>query len=128
MCQNIKGGMKLKIIINDIPPSNNKFIGRNARWQYQDEKTRWHWLVKSAIQCKPAKPFKKAIVKITYFFKDQRRRDPDNYSGKMLLDPLVREGILQDDSFNNIELILKAYVDKEKPRTEIEILEVAGDD
>ena len=118
----------MKIVINEIPPSNNKFIGRNARWQYQDEKTRWHWLIKSAIQCKPSRPFKNASVEITYFFKDQRRRDPDNYSGKMLLDPLVREGILQDDSFNNIELILKSYVDKAKPRTEIEILEVAEDD
>lgn len=118
----------MKIVINEIPPSNNKFIGRNVRWQYQDEKTRWHWLIKSAIQCKPAKPFKKASVKITYFFKNNIRRDPDNYSGKMLLDPLVREGILQDDSFNNIELILKSYVDKANPRTEIEILEVSGDD
>lgn len=114
----------MKIVINDIPPSNNKFIGRNVRWQYQEEKNRWHWLVKSAIQCKPAKPFKNASVEITYFFKNNIRRDPDNYSGKMLLDPLVREGILKDDSFNNIELILKSYVDKAKPRTEIEITEI----
>lgn len=118
----------MKIIINEIPPSNNKFIGRNARWQYQEEKQKWHWLIKNAIKDKPTEPYEKAVVEITYFFKDQRRRDPDNYSGKMLLDPLVREGILQDDSFNNIELILKAYVDKADPRTEIEILEVAEDD
>lgn len=118
----------IKIIINDIPPSNNKFIGRNAKWQYQQEKQKWHWLIKAEIYGKPTKPYKKAVVKITYFFKDKIRRDPDNYSGKMLLDPLVREGILQDDSFNNIELILRAYVNKANPRTEIEIMEVIEDD
>ena len=114
----------MRIVINDIPPSNNKFIGRNARWQYQDIKTKWHWLIKAAIKEKPKSPYKKAIVKITYFFKDNRRRDPDNYSGKLLLDPLVREGILLDDSFEIITLQLgKGGVDKKNPRTIIEIEE-----
>ncbi len=114
----------IKIIVNDIPPSNNKFIGRNARWEYQAEKQKWHWLIKSKIKERPKQPYKKSVVKITYYFKSKVRRDPDNYSGKMLLDPLVRDGILQDDSFYNVELILKAFVDKENPRTEIEIIEI----
>lgn len=91
---------------------------------YSKEKEKWHWLIRAAIKSKPNKPLEKAIVHITYFFKDKRRRDPDNYSGKMLLDPLVREGILQDDSFNNIKLVLDSECDKENPRTEIDITEV----
>lgn len=114
----------MTIIVNDIPPSNNKFIGRNARFAYEKAKTEWHWLIKSAIKNKPVKPFEKAVVKITYYFANKIRRDPDNYSGKMLLDPLVREGILQDDSFNNITLVLSAEYDKNNPRTVMEVEEI----
>jgi hypothetical protein len=39
----------------------------------------------------------------------------------MLLDPLVREGILVDDSFDVVTLVLSADCDKENPRTEINI-------
>lgn len=124
----------IKLIINDIPPSNNKFMGRGTRYvqsiQYQEEKQKWEWLVLAAVKkakvikgVRLALPFAHAEVKITYYFKDKRRRDPDNYSGKFLLDGLVRAGIIKDDSFSNIDLILKGNVDKENPRTEIEILE-----
>lgn len=73
---------------------------------------------------KPSVPYVRAVVKISYYFKSKGRRDPDNFSGKMILDPLVREGVLADDSFDNIELVLrKGGVDKLNPRTEIEITE-----
>ena len=117
----------MKIVVNDIPPSNNKYMGNSHNFnEYRREKERWHWLIKSAINKagKPKKPFEKALVNIKYYFKDKRRRDPDNYSGKMLLDPLVREGILVDDSFNNVTLVLSADCDKNEPRTEIEIRSV----
>ena len=117
--------MEYKITVKDIPPSNNKYMGNSNSFRiYAKEKEKWHWLIKAAIKAKPNKPLEKAIVHITYFFKDKRRRDPDNYSGKMLLDPLVRENILQDDSFNNVKLVLDGKYDKENPRTEIEITEV----
>ena len=80
-------------------------------------------MIKAAITSKPKIPIEKARVTITYYFGNRTRRDPDNFSGKMILDPLVREGILKDDSFNNIELVLRAFVDKNK-RTEIEVEEV----
>jgi crossover junction endodeoxyribonuclease RusA len=118
----------MKIVINEIPPSNNKFIGRNVRWQYQEEKQKWHWLMKAKIKERPKKPFEKAEITIHYYFKDKRKRDPDNYSGKMILDPLVKEKIIIDDNFSVITLILKAGYDKENPRTEIEIKEISGDD
>lgn len=114
---------EFKYIINDIPPSNNQFIGRNARWKYQDIKKQWTSRINLLCNPKPPQPLKKSVVTITYYFKDKRRRDPDNYSGKMILDGLVRARILQDDSFNNIDLVLCGDYDKDNPRTVIEISE-----
>lgn len=114
----------VKITINEIPPSNNKYMGNSHNFnEYRREKERWHWLIRAAINRaqKPKNPLARATVNITYYFKDKRRRDPDNYSGKMLLDPLVKEGILKDDSFDVVTLVLDGRVDKHNPRTEIEI-------
>lgn len=115
----------IRLVVKEIPPSNNKYMGNSKNFNvYRREKEKWHWLIKSALSKaeKPKEPIKKAVVTITYYFRDNRRRDPDNYSGKMILDPLVREGVLQDDSFENIDLHLhKGGVDKINPRTEIEI-------
>ena len=118
---------RVKIVVNEIPPSNNEYMGKTYKYSvYQEEKKRWHWLIKAAIKRaeKPKKPIEKAIVNITYYFKTKTRRDPDNYSGKMLLDPLVREGILIDDSFDVVTLVLDAGYDKDNPRTEIKIRSV----
>lgn len=81
-------------------------------------------MIKAAIKDKPQKPFEKARVHIRYYFKNRIRRDPDNYSGKMILDPLVREGILKDDSFGCVTLELSCEYDKENPRTEIYVEEI----
>lgn len=116
---------EVKIIIQDIPPSNNKYMGNSHSFHaYRDEKEKWEWLVLSAIKKRPRKPYKRAIVKIEYFFGDKRRRDPDNYSGKFLLDGLTKAGILEDDSFKNVELILRGNYDKHNPRTEITVKRV----
>lgn len=115
----------MKITVKAIPPSNNQYLGNShSHFEYQREKTEWHWRIKAAIHQRPDKPLANAIVKITYFFKDNRRRDPDNYSGKFILDALVKEKIIADDSFDVIDLILqKGGCDKSNPRTEIEVRE-----
>lgn len=109
----------MKLTIPEVPPSTNRYTGRNQRWAYQFEKRRWHWLVASALPEKPDKPIQRAKVRITYFFPTRGRHDPDNYAGKMLLDPLVRLGVLVDDSFDHVELVLAGSYDKAHPRTEI---------
>lgn len=76
----------------------------------------------------PNMPYKKAIVEIHYIFPDRRRRDPDNYSGKMLLDPLVKNGIIDDDTFKNITLMLSAEVIPKVRRTLIKVIEVESED
>lgn len=101
-----------------IPPSNNKYIGRNVRWEYQAVKKQWAALINLSCRPKPPQPLKKAVVRLIYHFPDNRRRDPDNYSGKMILDGLVRAGIIADDSFFCIDLQLSAVYDN-GGRTEI---------
>ncbi len=104
--------MMYRYRIPDIPPSNNKFIGRNNRWEYQDVKKHWARLIAMCCNPKPPEPIPQAVVTITYHFGDNRRRDPDNYSGKMILDGLTASGIIKDDSFQCIELSLAATFDK----------------
>lgn len=65
---------------------------------------------------------KKCVVRITYFFRTRQRHDPDNYNGKFILDGLREAGIIEDDSFKNVELQLCGSYDKENPRTEIEVI------
>ena len=72
---------------------------------------------------KPSEPIKKCVVRITYFFRTRQRHDPDNYNGKFILDGLREAGIIEDDSFSNIELQLCGSYDKENPRTEITVKE-----
>ena len=113
----------MKYIIPEIPPSNNKFIGRNARWEYQKVKKYWEELIFYTCRPRPDKPFKKAVVTLTYYFPTKIRHDPDNYAGKLILDGLTRAGIIEDDSFEHVQLVLCGGYDKENPRTEIEVEE-----
>lgn len=118
----------MKIIIKDVPPSNNTYMGNGSRgknYKYQNDKKKWAKLVLVATMDKvPLRPIKKSIVTLTYYFKTRHRRDPDNYSGKFLLDGLVLAKIIEDDSFNSIDLRINGNYDKENPRTEITIEEV----
>ena len=112
----------MKYIIPEVPPSNNRYIGRENRWEYQAEKKRWAQLIGYLCTPKPEKPLKRATVILCYHFRDNRRRDPDNYSGKMILDGLVHAGILKDDSFSCIDLVLRqGKANPKNPVTEIEV-------
>ena len=104
----------MKYIIPDIPPSINKFIGRTNIWEYQ--KAKKEWIALCTYLRKPPKPIEKASVTITFYFKDKRRHDADNYQ-KFLLDGLVKAGIIVDDDFEHI-------YDRQEPRTEIEVVAI----
>ena len=114
----------MQYILDDIPPSNNRFIGRNARFEYAEQKKIWEQMIFFCCRPRPETPLAHARVTITYFFKDRRRRDPDNYSGKFILDGLVSAGILKDDNFQCVELCLKAKFGCSKSQTKIEIEEL----
>lgn len=110
--------------IPEVPESLNKFLGRQNHWQYRKEKARWIGVVRTFCRKRPSNPIQNAVVRLTYYFPTAHRRDPDNYSGKMILDGLVCHKILADDSFSNIRLVLEGKVDKKNPRTKIVITEV----
>lgn len=120
--------MTYKYKIPLIPPSNNKYQGNgglNKNYEYQREKRQWAGYVQLFCKPKPTYPLKRAIVTLHYFFPDRRRRDPDNYSGKFILDGLVKAGIIIDDSFDVIDLLLQADTDENKQGyTVIEVQEL----
>ena len=116
----------MRLVIDQIPPSNNKYMGRGRKgdqFKYQEDKQLWSGLILQAAQRKHKPPECKCIVSITYYFPTKGRRDPDNYSGKFILDGLVNCGILRDDSFDHVILELIGGYDKSYPRTEIMITE-----
>lgn len=111
-------------VIPCIPDSLNKYAGRKNVWEYRERKQFWEQLVAVHCRPRPERPIERAIVTLTYHFANRVRRDPDNYAGKMILDGLVRAGILLDDSFANIELRLRqGRPDAANPKTVIVIEE-----
>lgn len=67
---------------------------------------------------------KKGLILIKYYFPNGNRRDPDNYTPKFILDGLVKAGILKDDSWRNITLVLEyPEFNADKEETEITIIE-----
>lgn len=115
----------MKITLKGVPPSLNRFLGRNAKWAYRNEKEARTALVLAACinaADKPKTPYTFALIRIDYFFPDMRRRDPDNYCGKLLLDGLTKAKVITDDDFAHIALALHSHVDRNDPRTEITII------
>ncbi len=113
----------MKIVLQFIPPTINKYIGKTNIWDYQKEKKKIHDAVRmSTIGINPK--FEKCKITIIYYFKDKRRHDPSNYD-KMLLDGLVEANIIVDDNYGVItEFTTIGKYDKINPRTEIFIEEI----
>ena len=116
----------MRIILKGVPPSLNRFAGRKNEHEYRAEKERWTravYYTAKASKDRPAEPWEHADVEIMYYFPDRRRRDPDNYSGKFLLDGLTKANVIVDDSMDHIRLHIGGDVDRREPRTVITIKE-----
>lgn len=113
----------IKITVPEIPPSNNKYMGRNKKWEYQTVKKKWDMLMRANMHDFPKEALSNAEVHIHYVFGDRKRRDPDNYAGKMILDPLVKYGVIQDDCFGCIDLRITAEYIKGRNETQITVTE-----
>ncbi len=74
-------------------------------------------------QGKPAAPYAKAHIIITWLSKDKRRRDPDNLfaSMKAYVDGLVEAGLIADDSAKNVSYTIR-YELSDKDNTIIEVV------
>lgn len=116
----------IKFTVPDIPPSNNKYMGNsNSHHIYREDKQQWEALIGWSVRAAGwrGEPLPRALVRITYHFKDRRRRDPDNYSGKFILDGLKAAGVIEDDSFQNVKLELIGEFGCRKKETVIEVKE-----
>jgi len=116
---------KVSISMPRVPKSQNVLL--RMHWAKR-RKLQEEWIDEVYWTCKgkgliPKKPFKRARVRIRYYFPTRRRRDKDNYNPKLILDALRYAGILEDDSVENIDLDWEIRHNK-KARTEIEVQEI----
>jgi Holliday junction resolvase RusA-like endonuclease len=89
------------IKILEIPPTQNDFR-RMHHFHIAKEKRKWEWLVQFEVKAQKITPMQRVKMVYEFHFKDNRRRDADNYSTacKFIQDGLVKAGILQDDNFD----------------------------
>jgi crossover junction endodeoxyribonuclease RusA len=111
--------------IEAIPSSNNSNQGKGGMkrvMSYQSEKKLWNsfiWTIKTSMIGRGELrviqlPLQEATILLHYHFKTKARRDPDNYSGKMILDGLKNNGFISDDSFKEIDIFPMADFGKVK--------------
>ncbi|MDT8901149.1 hypothetical protein [Anaeroselena agilis] len=115
---------KAVIIVPGIPPSINRWS--RLHWTKQRIiKNEWRIIVwVSAYMAKATKlRLERARVRITYYFATHRRRDKDNYAPKMLMDGLVKAGVLVDDNQDRLDLDW-GFAQGSPERTEIVIEEI----
>jgi len=115
----------IRITVPGVPPSWNQIM----RWpnvRQHSEAERWHQIVAVAARAAGIRQPRvgRARVTLRYRFPDRRRRDPDNYAGKFLLDGLQRAGIIEDDSFDHVQLVIERGEPVEGGAVEIEIEEL----
>lgn len=111
------------ISIPTLPPSLNVWTRKHWRIRHQEVKEMARNLKLLALSFNiPC--FEKAEVKLTYYFRDKRRRDPDNYVGKFILDGLRKAGIIAEDNAEVLKLPQPEFkIDPQAPRTEVIIRE-----
>ena len=76
-------------------------------------------------QGKPAVPYERANITVTWVAKDKRRRDFDNLfaSLKATIDGLVEAGLIEDDSATHVSYTLR-YEHGDTDNTIIEVEEI----
>ena len=118
---------KITIILNEIPPSTNhykaqRWNGKHIQWYITKKGKEFKEMIKNLdykwkITTKPIK------MNIKLFFPTKRRQDIDNYN-KVLLDSL--QGIIYEDDNQIVDLRVKKFYEKNKPKTIIRIEELSS--
>lgn len=112
-------GEALIIVIPALPPSMNEWLRMHwAARKRQINALSGHLRILAAA-CQIPK-YTECQVQIRYYFRTNRRRDADNYAGKLILDALRYADILTDDNADLIRLPEPQLdVDGMKWRTEV---------
>lgn len=99
----------------------NRFIGAKLKKQYEA-------VVMRAARSLGNVEFEEPVYMVYHWYEKDRRRDKDNicaFGRKVIQDALVKARFLKNDGWKNIAGFEdRFYVDKDKPRVVVEILEV----
>lgn len=99
----------------------NRFIGAKLKKQYEA-------VVMRAARSLGNVEFEEPVYMVYHWYEKDRRRDKDNicaFGRKVIQDALVKARFLRNDEWKNIAGFEdRFYVDKDKPRVVVEILEV----
>lgn len=112
----------IRVKLNGTPPSTSHIYFHKGHTVYMSAlgkttKEGYQWEMKSQYKGKPL--LEPISVVAEFFFKDNLRRDVDNYN-KLVLD--AASGVLWKDDSQIVELIIRKFVDKKKPRVELVIM------
>ena len=118
------------IIPGELPDLNQIISASKDHWgSYSSLKKANTQIVAYCTKQATKRKYKKIDLDITWYCKD-KRKDKDNIMAgglKMILDGLVVAGVIQNDGWAHIGSINNHFeVDKNNPRVEIKITEVAG--
>jgi len=117
------------VIPGELPDLNQIIAESKNHWgSYSSLKKANTQLVAFCTKQATKQKYKKIDLEITWYCKD-RRKDKDNImvGTKFILDGLVAAGVIQNDGWTNVgDIRHKFDVDKQDPRVEVRITEVAG--
>lgn len=119
------------MIPREPPPSLNQM--QRMHWARRKQ-IRDLWAEEIAVAAMEAgRPrFRRAQILLRLFYRTNRRRDLDNAIGgpaKVILDGLKDAGVIEDDNVRAVRLMPPVIdVDRNNPRVEIELTELAGEE
>ena len=121
-------------IINEKLPSLNDVIAKNRSNRYEGAKfkkgieTYIGWAIKEAVLAKVLKPATNPCVIEIEWHEATMRRDVDNIqsSQKFILDAMVKNGILQNDSRRYVKQIYHKVIDDNSNYVVVRIIEEGG--
>lgn len=102
---------------------------RTSKYKGAEMKADNEMLIFIAIRrCLRGVKIQKPVMMSYRWYEKNSRRDLDNISSfgrKVIQDALVKDGILENDGWNDIKGFTDAfYIDKNNPRIEVEIVEI----
>ena len=102
---------------------------RTSKYKGAEMKADNEMLIFIAIRrCLRGVKIQKPVMMSYRWYEKNSRRDLDNISSfgrKVIQDALVKDGILENDGWNDIKGFSDAfYIDKNNPRIEVEIVEI----